>query len=75
MDNKNKVIEIIKRSSPVEVINPDDTLQSVGIDSLKLVELIISIEEDLKLEFDFSMLNPSDIVYVKDLLTIIDTLQ
>lgn len=41
--------------------------EDLGIDSLKLVQLIISLEEDFKFVFDESDLNPSNIKTVGDL--------
>jgi acyl carrier protein len=44
-----------------EYIKPTDTLTSVGIDSINLVQLIVSIEEIFDITFDDSYLNPANL--------------
>lgn len=45
----------------------DDTLTSLGIDSLNLVELLIALEEALGTRFDMNALDPSQFNTVHDL--------
>jgi len=51
-----------------EEFDMDDSLASIGIDSLKMVELIIALEDSLGIAFDDSDLDPSQLVTVKSII-------
>ncbi|MCM3038996.1 phosphopantetheine-binding protein [Paenibacillus motobuensis] len=67
-----RTLEVIKRMSVVtNDLSEIETLSSVGIDSLKMVELIIAIEEEFGIEFNDSTLDPSKLITIKDVLELI----
>lgn len=55
-----------------EEINADDILVEIGIDSLRIVELIVTLEEKLNIRFDDSKLNPSELKAIKDIFELIE---
>lgn len=63
MIDKNDILKIISQQSIVskEEIGIDDSLASIGIDSLKMVELIVALEDGLGITFDDSDLDPSQL--------------
>lgn len=62
MSVQNKVIEIIAEQAVLEPsdITLDSTLESLGIDSLGLVESIFAIEEAFDIQVPFNANNPSE---------------
>lgn len=73
MNIEEKVIDTLKKSSSVaDAIEREDLLSYMGIDSLKLVEVIIALEDTFNIEFNLSSLNPSEIRTVKDLIDLVD---
>lgn len=74
MSNLERIINIIQRETRYsQSIMISDSLQSVGIDSLKLVELVISLEDEFDISFDLSDLVPSEFNNVGDLLNLIES--
>ena len=71
---KEKIWALIAEKSAVNEndINGDDTLMSIGIDSLKMVELIISLEENLMINFGEADLEPAKLQKVSDILELIE---
>lgn len=69
MENYKEVItkRISEAATVTEQIEKTDLLKDVGIDSLKLVELVISLEEDFNLRFTNSDLEPTKISTVQDI--------
>jgi acyl carrier protein len=61
LDVKKKVIEIIAEQAVLDVedVRPDSTLESLGIDSLGLVESIFAIEEAFDISVPFNANEPS----------------
>ena len=61
MDVKDKVIEIIAEQAVLDVsdVTMDSTLESLGIDSLGLVESIFAIEEAFDIQVPFNANDPS----------------
>ena len=52
--------------------NPEDDIKNdLGIDSLKIVELMIALEETLEIEFSEDDLDPETIRTVQDLYAIV----
>lgn len=56
---------------PCENIELDDELSTLGIDSLQLVELIITLEDEFAVKFDDSDLDPSNIRSVASIIELI----
>jgi len=70
MNHKNKVLNIISELSVLSnsEIDLEDKFTDIGIDSLKIVELIIKLEEELNIKFDDGELDPSKLIAVKNVL-------
>jgi len=70
LNHKNKIINTISKLSVLSdsEINLEDKFTDIGIDSLKIVELIIKLEEDLNIKFDDVELDPSKLIVVKNIL-------
>ena len=62
MDVKDKVINIIAEQAVLDVsdVTMDSTLESLGIDSLGLVESIFAIEEAFDIQVSFNANDPSE---------------
>lgn len=69
MDIDKKVIELLSEISDKAPIASDDTLQyDIGLDSLAMVMLLVSIEDTFGFELNESDMNPFDLVTVKDVI-------
>ncbi len=62
MDIENKVIEIIAELAVLEVedVSLDSSLDSLGIDSLGLIESIFAIEETFDIQIPFNANDPQN---------------
>lgn len=62
MSIQQKVIEIIAEQAVLDVsdVTPDSTLESLGIDSLGLVEAIFAIEEAFDISVPFNANTPGE---------------
>ena len=62
MDIENKVVEIIAELAVLEVedVSLDSTLDSLGIDSLGLIESIFAIEETFEIQIPFNANDPQN---------------
>ena len=62
MDIENKVIEIIAELAVLEIedVSLDSSLDSLGIDSLGLVESIFAIEETFDVQIPFNANDPQN---------------
>lgn len=62
MDTRDKVIEIIAEQAVLEVsdITMDSTLESLGIESLGLVESIFAMEEAFDIQIPFNANEPNE---------------
>ncbi|MGB7243140.1 MAG: acyl carrier protein [Sulfitobacter sp.] len=62
MDIAQKVIEIVAEQAVLDPsdVTPDSTLESLGIDSLGLVESIFAIEEEFDISIPFNANTPSE---------------
>ncbi len=60
MSTRDKVIAIVAEQAVLEVgdVHEDSTLESLGIDSLGLVESIFAIEEELDITIPFNANDP-----------------
>ena len=68
-----KMVEIRAKLAKVahkELLNDDDKVRDLGIDSLDVVELFLQLEEEYNIHFDD--LNMDSIITVKDLLAVIE---
>lgn len=61
MDLQQKVIAILARQAVLDVsdVTPESTLESLGIDSLGLVEAIFAIEETFDISVPFNANDPA----------------
>ena len=57
---------------PAEEINIEDPLSSIGIDSLKSVELIVALEDGLNIRFDDSDLDPGKLSTIKSVIDLVE---
>ncbi len=62
MNIRDKVIQIIAETAILDVadVREDSTLESLGIDSLGLVESIFAIEEEFDISIPFNANDPSE---------------
>jgi len=69
-----KVIKIVASFSIIDEsdISEGDTLSSIGIDSLKSVELIIAFENEFNITFDISDLDPSKLQTVGSIVELVE---
>lgn len=69
MEKEYEIIKVISSVSPFsdEDVSLEDELASIGIDSLKRVELIVAIEDAFSIIFDDSDLDPVQLVKVSDI--------
>ena len=78
MDIENKVIEIIAELAVLEVedVSLDSSLDSLGIDSLGLVESIFAIEETFDIQIPFNANDPQNSEFdISSVATIITGIQ
>jgi len=67
-DKKIKMIIAQQSIVPVQEIDNNDSLTSIGIDSLKMVELIVALEDGLGIKFDDSELDPGLLTTVESII-------
>ena len=69
-----KIFKIIAEQSILSEneVNIEDTLATIGIDSLKMVELIVALEDGLEITFDDSDLDPSQLSTVKSVIELVE---
>lgn len=66
-----EIINMIRELTVLDVsedIKETDALVDLGIDSMKLVELIVSIEMQYEIEFSDTELSPSELITVEDII-------
>ncbi len=73
MDINKTIISCITEITSLETsdINTEDTLLSLGIDSLMTVELVISIEDNLQITFEDSDLDSENFKTVQSVIDIV----
>jgi acyl carrier protein len=80
MSVQQKIIEILAEQALLEPedVTPDATLESLGIDSMNLVEIIFAIEESFDIEIPFNANEPDaggfDISSVQSIITAVEGL-
>ena len=78
MDIENKIIEIIAELAVLEVedVSLDSSLDSLGIDSLGLVESIFAIDETFDIQIPFNANDPQNSEFdISSVATIIAVIQ
>ena len=67
-----QILQIIAEFSvvPEPQITYEDSLSSLGIDSLKMIELIITLEDTLNFQFNDSVLDINQMNTVEELIAI-----
>lgn len=71
--NEQEIMDMIREMTILdesEEIKESDVLFDLGIDSLKLVEVIVSIEMRYDIEFSDTELSPSEIITVEDIISL-----
>ncbi|MCI9415710.1 MAG: acyl carrier protein [Clostridiales bacterium] len=74
MDDREKLNEIFREVSAVEepITEEMDLQMDLGWDSLRMVEVIVKIEETFDREFDESDLNPDQLQTVGDMYRLLE---
>lgn len=67
-----KVIEIFEKNS-FRVVDQDETVNNIGLDSLQFINLIIELEDTFEIEIDDDSLYISSIVRVRDFIQYISS--
>ena len=75
MNIKNIIIDILSDFSNIlkESISPETELISLGIDSFRIVELIVSIEDSINITIEDSKLSKENLKTVTDLINIVES--
>ncbi len=71
MDSKKVVSELLAKRIDVSNLKEEDTLASLGLDSLDLVEVMLEIEDTLGIEFASEEIG--EVQTLGDVLKLIDT--
>lgn len=72
-DFEKKALEILSTMTVIrDNISEEDSLSSLGIDSLKMVELILSLEDMFNIRFEDSEMNPKFLVSVNDVFLLLE---
>lgn len=68
-----KVAEILKSMSGENKVSSEDGLENdLALDSLALVNLLLDIESEFKIELNESDLNPFDLITVGDVVELVE---
>ncbi len=67
-----KIIEIIAAMSLLDEgeITEKDLLIDIGVDSLKMVEIIMNLEDTFQIRFDDAELDPTNLTTVKSVINL-----
>ena len=71
MDSKKVVSELLAKRIDISNLKEEDTLSSLGLDSLDLVEVMLEIEDTLGIEFASEEIG--EVQTLGDVLKLIDT--
>lgn len=72
MEVFNKVTDILSELSGIEFICPDQNLQlDLGFDSLRMITLLIMLEDNFHIALDESDMNPFDLVSVHSVVKLV----
>ena len=73
MNTSDEIIKILQDLSGKQEIHDEDSLQeTVGLDSLGLVSMLIELEEAFEIELNESDMNPFDLVTVSDVKSLVE---
>ena len=73
METFNKLADILSELSGIESIRLDHALQGdLGLDSLQMVTLLMTVEERFQILFNESDMNPFDLIFVRDVMTLLE---
>ena len=73
MDVFEKVSEILSELSEKEIIDLEDKLQDdLGLDSLQMVLLLVTLEENFEIVFDETDMNPFDLINVFHVVNLVE---
>jgi len=71
-----KLRELIQENVPsaagLEILEETQLRADLGLDSLRLVDFMVTLEEAYNITFDDSILDPSSLIQVGDLVNIIE---
>ena len=69
---KSRVFAILEELSSIPIQDPNMILiQDLGMDSLRMVMLLVTIEDTFEIELDESDMNPFSLITVKDVITLV----
>lgn len=71
---KKIIHEVLKEKNISKEVNNDTNLQELGINSLDLIKVIVSIEEEYSIEFDDSDLLTDRFVDIQSIVAYVETL-
>ena len=73
MNCNDKLLKILSESSYTDEISPGLRLkEDLGFDSLRVVELLITLEEKFDIAFDMSDLDPAKLMTAGDIIQLVD---
>lgn len=72
MIKKEKLLKVLTELSGKKGIKMTDKLESLGLDSLAMITMIINLEDAFEVEFDEKDMNPYNFETVKDVLNMVD---
>ena len=73
METFNKLADVLSELSGIENIRLDHALQGdLGLDSLQMVTLLMTVEERFQILFNESDMNPFDLIFVHDVMTLLE---
>lgn len=73
MEIREKTFAVLSGLSGMKTIGPKQTLQGdLGLDSLKMVTLLILLEENFRITLDESDMNPFDLVNVRQVVDLVE---
>lgn len=72
MIKKEKLLKVLTELSGKKGIKMTDKLESLGLDSLAMITMIINLEDAFEVELDEKDMNPYNFETVKDVLNMVD---
>ena len=73
MKVREKISEILSELTGIDTINTNDALQEdLGLNSIQMVTLLIMVEENFGIFLDESDMNPYDLVYVYQVVDMVE---
>ena len=70
---KEKIIAIVSQACAIEeLVCLQSELKSLSIDSLTFVEMLVQLEEEFEIEFDFDELNEFNCITIGDIVRVVE---